>query len=90
MKYQMPEFAGEPLDSFDRRELSMLADSMRVDPPKIRELIDWMDEKKISKLADADRGELIEKAREIGFSVYADTAEAIKRSGLRDPGESQS
>lgn len=88
MKYQMPEFVGEPLDSFDRRELSTLADSMRVDPPKIRELIDWMDEKKISKLADADRDELIEKAREIGFSVYADTAEAIKRSGLRGPGES--
>jgi hypothetical protein len=84
----MPEFVGEPLDSFDRRELSTLADSMRVDPPKIRELIDWMDEKKISKLADADRDELIEKAREIGFSVYADTAEAIKRSGLRGPGES--
>jgi hypothetical protein len=88
LKYQMPEFVGEPLDSFDRRELSTLADSMRVDPPKIRELIDWMDEKKISKLADADRDELIEKAREIGFSVYADTAEAIKRSGLRGPGES--
>lgn len=58
----------------------MLADSMRFDPPKIRELIDWMDEKKIDNLADADRDELIEKAREIGFSVYADTAKAIKRS----------
>jgi hypothetical protein len=47
-----------------------------------------MDENRISKLADADRDELIEKAREIGFSVYADSAEAIKRSGLRGPSES--
>jgi len=83
----MPEFLGKPLDSFDRRELSMLADSMRFEPPKIRELIDWMDEKKIDSLAEADRDELIEKAREAGFSVYADTAEAIKQSGLRGPGE---
>ena len=83
----MPEFLGEPLDSFDRRELSMLAVSMRVDAPKIRELIDWMDAKKIDSLANVDSDELIEKAREAGFSVYADTAEAIKRSGLRGPGE---
>ena len=88
MKRQMPELLDEPLDSFDRQELAMLADSMRFDPPKIRELIAWMDEKKVDSLADADRDELIEKARGLGFSVYADTTEAIKRSGLRGPAES--
>jgi hypothetical protein len=84
----MPELLDEPLDSFDRQELAMLADSIRFDPPKIRELIDWMDEKEIDSLGDADRDELIEKARDLGFSVYGDTTEAIRRSGLRDPGES--
>lgn len=88
MKYQMPELLDEPLDSFDRRELSMLADSMRFDPPKIRELIEWMDEQGFDHLNEADRDELIEKARELGFSVYADTGEAITRSGSRAPGES--
>jgi hypothetical protein len=88
VKYQMPELVDEPLDSFDRQELSLLADSIRFDPPKIRELIEWMDEKGINRMAEADRDELIDKARELGFSVYADSAEAIKRSGLRGPGES--
>jgi 5,10-methenyltetrahydromethanopterin hydrogenase len=84
----MPELLERPLDEFDRREILELAQSMRVESPKLRELADWMDEKGIDKLGDANRDELIEKARELGFSVYADTAEAIKRSGLRGPGES--
>jgi hypothetical protein len=66
-----------------------LADAMRFDPPKIRELIDWMDEQDIDKLADANRDELIEKARELGFSVYADTAEVIKKMPRQGPGESK-
>lgn len=85
--FQMPELLDEPLDSFDRRELSELAGAIRFDPPKLRELIDWMDEQGIDKLADANRDELIEKARELGFSVYADTAEVIKRMPQRGPGE---
>lgn len=84
---QMPEFLDKPLDSFDRLELSQLAGSIRFDPPKIRELIQWMDEQGINSLAEADRDALIEQARDLGFSVYSDTMEAIKRSGTLGPSQ---
>jgi hypothetical protein len=89
MHFQMPELLERPLDEFDRREILELAQSMRVESPKLRELADWMDEKGINKLADANRDELIEKSRELGFSVYADTAEVLKRMSSRGPGETR-
>jgi hypothetical protein len=85
----MPELLDRPLDTFDRRELSELAAAIRGHPPKIRELIDWMDEQGIDRLADADRDDLIEKARRLGFSVYADPADVLKRMPSRGPGETR-
>ena len=78
---EIPDFAGRPLNEWTRNELEELAARQRRDPPKVRELIEWMTDNDVESMRDLDNDGVIAAARELKMTVYAsplDIADGLK------------
>lgn len=87
---QIPEFAGRPLNQWNRAELEELAARQRQDPPKVRALIDWMTDNGVDSMQDLSRAEVIAAAKQLNMTVYGsllDLGGQAKRTD-DDPGGS--
>jgi hypothetical protein len=89
---EIPDFAGRPLSEWTRDELEDLAARQRHDPPKVRELLDWMTANNVESMRDLEDEEVIAAARELRMTVFAsplDIAPHLEPVDGDDPGESR-
>ncbi len=59
-----------PLSQWGRVELEELAAQRRRDPPKVRELIDWMIDNNVNSMQDLSHAEVIVAAKQLRMTVY--------------------
>jgi hypothetical protein len=76
---EIPDFAGRPLNEWTRKELEELAARQRHDPPKVRELIEWMKDNDVEAMQELGDDEVIAAARELKMTVYASPLKDMAR-----------
>ena len=81
---QIPEFAGRLLSQWRRDELEEFAAQRRYDPPKVRELIDWMIDNNVDSMQDLSHDEVIAAAKQLKMVTYGSLLDLSGRSTTTD------